>query len=89
MNTDLGRLSTKPLKNYFGNVTFLKISIHKIFFKILDFLKQVGALQGSSISKNTFLLVAKDKDDDTSKVKEAKKLNVPIMSIDEFNAVYM
>jgi NAD-dependent DNA ligase len=56
---------------------------------ILDFLKEVGAVQGSSVSKSTFLLVAKDKDDDTGKAKEARKLNVPVMSIEEFTTVYM
>jgi len=51
---------------------------------IVDFLKQVGAIQGSSISKNTFLVVAKNKDEDTGKAEEARKLNITIMSIQEF-----
>ena len=56
---------------------------------IVEFLKKVGANQGSSVSKSTFLVVAKDKDDDTGKAEEARKLNVPIMSTDEFIQSYL
>ena len=51
---------------------------------IINFLKNVGAKQSSSVSKNTFLVIAKNKDDDTGKTEEARKLNVPIMTIEEF-----
>ena len=51
---------------------------------IINFLKYVGAKQSSSVSKNTFLVIAKNKDDDTGKTEEARKLNVPIMTIEEF-----
>ena len=56
---------------------------------IIEFLKKVGAVQGSSVSKNTFLLIAKNKDDDTGKAEEARKLNVPIMSVDGFIITYI
>ena len=56
---------------------------------IIDLLKQVGAIQGSSVSKNTFLVVAKNKDEDTGKADEARKLNIPIMSVDEFIQMYV
>jgi DNA ligase (NAD+) len=56
---------------------------------IIEFLKNVGANQGSSVSKNTFLVVAKNKDEDTGKAEEARKLNVPIMSVDEFIQTYV
>jgi NAD-dependent DNA ligase len=56
---------------------------------IVEFLKNVGANQGSSISKNTFLVVAKNKDEDTGKAEEARKLNIPIMSVPEFTATYL
>jgi len=56
---------------------------------IIEFLKNVGANQGSSVSKNTFLVVAKNKDEDTEKAEEARKLNVPIMSVDEFIQMYI
>jgi NAD-dependent DNA ligase len=55
---------------------------------IIDFLKNVGANQGSNVSKSTFLVVAKNKDEDTGKAEEARKLNVPIMSVPEFIQTY-
>jgi len=50
-------------------------------------LKAHGAKLGSSVSKNTFIVVTKDNPiggDETGKVIEAKKLNVPIMTPEEF-----
>jgi NAD-dependent DNA ligase len=55
---------------------------------IIEFLKNVGAKQSSSVSKNTFLVIAKDKDEDTGKAEEARKINVPIMSVEEFIKAY-
>jgi DNA ligase (NAD+) len=56
---------------------------------IIELLKNVGANQGSSVSKSTFLVIAKNKDEDTGKAEEARKLNVPIMSVDEFIQTYI
>jgi DNA ligase (NAD+) len=56
---------------------------------VIEFLKNVGANQGSSISKNTFLVITKNKDEDTGKAEEARKLNIPIMSIQEFTTAYL
>lgn len=56
---------------------------------IIEFLKNVGANQGSSVSKNTFLVIAKNKDEDTGKAEEARKLNIPIMSVEEFIQTYL
>jgi NAD-dependent DNA ligase len=56
---------------------------------LVEFLKEVGANQGSSVSKNTFLVVAKNKDEDTGKAEEARKLNIPIMSVEEFITTYL
>ena len=56
---------------------------------ILEFLKNVGANQGSSVSKNTFLVIAKNKDEKTGKTEDAKKLNIPIISVDEFIQTYL
>jgi len=47
-------------------------------------LKSLGANIGTSVSKNTFLVIAKDKDDETAKVLEAKKLGVNVVSLTEF-----
>jgi NAD-dependent DNA ligase/DNA polymerase/3'-5' exonuclease PolX len=56
---------------------------------IIEFLKIVGAKQGASVNKNTHLVVAKNKDDDTGKAEEARKLGVPIMSVDDFIQIYL
>jgi NAD-dependent DNA ligase len=48
-------------------------------------LKSIGAKIGTSVSKNTFLVIAKDKDDETGKVLEAKKLGVNVVSLAEIH----
>jgi len=55
---------------------------------IIEFLKKIGATQGSSVSKNTFMVVAPSKDENTGKAEEARKLNIPIVSVDEFKKEY-
>jgi len=55
---------------------------------VMERLKEVGAILGSTVSKNTFVVVAKTVDDDTSKAEEARKLNIPIMSVEEFIQKY-
>jgi DNA ligase (NAD+) len=56
---------------------------------VIEFLKNVGANQGSSVSKNTHLVIAKNKDEDTGKAEEARKLNIPVMSVQEFTQTYL
>ena len=56
---------------------------------IIAFLKNVGANQSSSVSKNTFLVISKYKDDDTGKAEEARKLNIPLISAEEFIELYI
>ena len=55
---------------------------------VKDALKTVGASLGSSVSKNTAVVVAKSKDEDTGKAAEARKLEIPIMTPAEFMATY-
>jgi DNA ligase (NAD+) len=57
--------------------------------QIVEFLKAVGAVQGTTVSKNTALVVAKTKEDDTGKAEDARKLNIPILSVDEFIYKYV
>jgi NAD-dependent DNA ligase len=51
-------------------------------------LKIVGAKIGASVSKKTFVLLVKDKDGDSSKIAEANKQGVPLMTLGEFNESY-
>lgn len=47
-------------------------------------LKTLGAKSGSSVNKNTFVLLVKSKEDDSSKKKDAEKHGIPIMTKEEF-----
>ena len=40
---------------------------------------------GSTVTKNTLLLIAKDKDENSTKLQKAKDLNIPIYTVEEFN----
>ncbi len=42
----------------------------------------------SSVSKNTFAIIAKDKNEESGKLQKAKKLNIPIFEISEFKTKY-
>lgn len=52
-------------------------------------LQEIGVKIGSSISSKTFVLLVKDKDEDTSKVLEARKIGVPIMTPQELRNKYL
>ena len=54
-----------------------------------DIIKNLGAKVSGSVSKNTFIVLVKDLDEDTGKVADAKKLGVPIMTPEEFKSKYL
>ena len=56
--------------------------------EVQELIKNVGGKLGSSITKNTFVLLVKDVEQDTSKVMEAKQLGIQIMTKDEFVSKY-
>ena len=51
-------------------------------------LKDVGAKIGSSVSSKTFVVLVKDKEEDTGKANEARKLGIPLMTPEEFKNNY-
>ena len=53
-----------------------------------DKIKYVGAKIGTSVSKNTYLVIVKHLEEDTGKATDAKKIGVPLITIDEFNNKY-
>jgi NAD-dependent DNA ligase len=59
--------------------------------ELQELIKNVGAKLGSSISKNTFVLLVKDAsaEQDTGKALEAKQLGIQIMTKDDFTNKYM
>lgn len=52
-------------------------------------IKHVGAKVGSSVSKNTFIVLVKNVEEDTGKAAEARKLGIPLMTTDEFKNKYL
>jgi NAD-dependent DNA ligase len=57
--------------------------------QIQEAIKNVGAKLGSSVSKNTFIVLVKDKEDDTGKAADARKLGVTLMTPEEFSKKYL
>ena len=57
--------------------------------QIQEAIKNVGAKLGSSVSKNTFIVLVKDKDEDTGKAADARKLGVTLMTPEEFTKKYL
>lgn len=52
-------------------------------------LKEVGAKMGSSVSKNTLCVVVKDvNSEESSKVLEAKRLGIPVLTLTQFKTQY-
>ena len=51
-------------------------------------LKQMGAKISSNVSKNKTMVVAKDKNDETSKILEANKLGIQVLSLEEFKSQF-
>jgi NAD-dependent DNA ligase len=82
-NSDVSINKSSPL---FGKTIVLTGTRDKT---VLEILKKVGATQGSNVSKNTFLVVAKSADDDTGKAEEARKLGITILSVDQFTKLYL
>jgi NAD-dependent DNA ligase len=54
-----------------------------------DMIINKGGKIGSSVSKNTFIVIVKDKEDDTGKANDARKLNIPLMLPNEFKTKYL
>jgi NAD-dependent DNA ligase len=53
-----------------------------------DKLKLLGAKLGSSVSKNTFVVLVKDLEEDTGKANDARKIGVPLMTPEGFSQKY-
>ena len=56
---------------------------------LISDLKKVGAEMSSNVSKNTFLLIVKDKNASTTKMDDANKLNITIMTPDEVKKTFL
>ena len=56
---------------------------------IQQLIKDVGAKLGSSVSKNTFLVLVKDLEEDSGKVLDAKRLGIPVLTLEQFKIKYL
>lgn len=69
----------------FGKIVVLTGTRDKSVIELLD---KVGAKQGSTVTKNTHVVIRKSKEDNTSKVEDANKLNIPVLVVEEFLGKY-
>ena len=59
------------------------------FYKeLIEILTQLGAEQGNSVRKNTFVVLVEEAGKENSKTKEAKTLGIPVMAVEEFKTKY-
>tara|TARA_Y100000389_G_scaffold661_1_gene662 strand:+ start:5462 stop:8635 length:3174 start_codon:yes stop_codon:yes gene_type:complete len=55
----------------------------------METITKLGGELANSVSKNTFVVIVKNKDDDSGKIDQAKKLNIPILTLEEFKDKYL
>jgi precorrin-6x reductase len=51
-------------------------------------MKEVGAIQGTSVSKNTFAVVVKQAGETGAKIDAAQKIGVPVFFLEDFMKKY-
>ncbi len=54
----------------------------------MEKIKAVGGNNATAVSKNTFVVLVKDTDEDTGKADQARKLNIPLMTPNAFQVKY-
>ena len=57
--------------------------------QIQEAIKSLGAKLGSTVSKNTFIVLVKDIEEDTGKAADARKLGIILMTPKEFTDKYL
>ena len=55
---------------------------------LIEKLAHVGAEQGNSVKKTTIAVLVKNINENTSKIQEAKRLGIPVLTIDQFIMKY-
>jgi NAD-dependent DNA ligase len=84
----LKKSNNKTVKNNYNksHILFDKTIVMTGFRdeNIQNKLKEIGAKLGSTVSKNTFMVITNNLEDETSKIKDAKKYNIPIMLLYDF-----
>jgi NAD-dependent DNA ligase len=57
--------------------------------KIIDALAKLGGILDNNMSKSTFVLIVKSKEDKSNKTEYAEKHNIPVMTPEEFIKKYL
>lgn len=90
IENDLHPIIPKKIIIAEGSMSGIKVCFSGIRDKELEnSISNLGGSVVSGVSKNTTLLVVKDKNDSTSKIEKAKYLGISILNIDEFNDKYI
>jgi NAD-dependent DNA ligase len=86
------KLETKEKKELDQSHPLFNKSIVMTGFRdriLQEAIKNIGAKIGSNVSSKTFVVLVKDKEDDTGKANEARKLGIPLMTPEEFTNKYL
>jgi len=94
LNKKFNKLASQSQSQVVKKVTTQKLTLNNIELKkvvltgfrgqVVDFLNQNNVETSSSISKNVDLVIAKDINSTSSKIVKAKKLQIPIISLNKF-----
>ena len=84
-NSNTNKIAASPNNPLFGKTIVMTGFRNK---EIEQKLKEMGAKLGSSVSKNTFLVLVKNMDEDTGKALDAKNLGVNLMTPEDFIGMY-
>ena len=93
-NQSLGAMQSNNLPinalGYYNNPLFGKTIVMTGFrdTDIQEALKNIGARLGSSVSKNTFVVLVKDLSEDTGKAADARRLGVLLTTPEVFKEKY-
>ena len=81
---------TKPKSGDTGHELFGKKWVMTGFRdkELIEKLEKVGAEQQSAVSKKTFMVIVKDKDEDTGKAEQARRLGVQVLTPEEVIGKY-
>jgi len=95
INTYIMRLNSSILKSDDEKSDGLSLQNKKIVMtgfrdkELETKIKALGGETGGSVTKNTFMLLVKDKNETTVKSEQARNLNIPVVSLNDFIDKYI
>ena len=85
LNKDVLKKTVEPLNELYGKKILMTGFRDK---ELSQQFEKLGIIQPSSISKQLFILLVKSKEDSNTKINEAQKLGIPILTVEEFKEKY-